>query len=131
MGGTFVITNTDESGFMTADSESVVEYSGEIGFEPRMITADGYYWAQAYDEPHTASTQWFKKTYSVVEDTYVRGGSYMDVNYGLETKLEVKDAPGNSDYDRLAFMKFHLDDVELAAVQQVHLIFPRPCWCDR
>lgn len=42
----------------TADSEAVPTASGEAGFAPQRILSPGYYWASAYDTPHTASVVW-------------------------------------------------------------------------
>lgn len=41
-------------GAITLVSEALPQ-TAQVGFEPRRITAAGYYWAQAYDAPHTAA----------------------------------------------------------------------------
>ncbi|WP_010276632.1 cadherin-like beta sandwich domain-containing protein [Paenibacillus senegalensis] len=53
-GGKYVVTTTDEKGWATFVSETIPE-GWQAGFEPRALTAAGYYWAQAYDRPHTTA----------------------------------------------------------------------------
>ncbi len=123
MGGKYIDISTGTNGNMSATSESVVENSGEIGFEPRRIMSDGYYWAQAYDNPHTTSTTWFQETYTVSEDAHVRGGDYADMNFGTDTIIEIKDASGGTYYDRLGFFKFDYSSFSGSAVNSAVLYF--------
>ncbi|WP_313731556.1 Ig-like domain-containing protein [Cohnella nanjingensis] len=58
MAGRFVDAKTDADGMFVAASETTSAASGEIGFMPVRILAAGYYWASAYDTPHTASASW-------------------------------------------------------------------------
>ncbi len=52
-GGSYVNITTAPDGSASASSEAIA--SGlQVGFEPKRVMADGYYWAQAYDNPHTA-----------------------------------------------------------------------------
>jgi chitodextrinase len=53
--GKYISGNTSPDGVMTEASESVAE-DIEVGFEPRGIAADGYYWAQAYDNRQPVSS---------------------------------------------------------------------------
>ncbi|MBE1444628.1 Ig-like domain-containing protein [Paenibacillus sp. OAS669] len=53
-GGKYTGGRTDANGRITLTSETIPS-GGQVGFEPRRVTFPGYYWAQAYDEPHTAS----------------------------------------------------------------------------
>ncbi|WP_284646441.1 cadherin-like beta sandwich domain-containing protein [Paenibacillus silviterrae] len=50
-GGTYHGAVTDASGWVTFGSESIPA-GHQVGFEPRRVNANGYYWAQAYDQPH-------------------------------------------------------------------------------
>ncbi|MFC5451174.1 CBM96 family carbohydrate-binding protein [Paenibacillus aestuarii] len=50
-GGVYKGGTADEAGWLTLTSESIPD-GQQVGFEPRRVTATGYYWAQAYDEPH-------------------------------------------------------------------------------
>jgi len=58
MAGRFVDAKTDAQGSLVASSETVNAASGEVGFVPVRILAAGYYWASAYDKPHSASVRW-------------------------------------------------------------------------
>lgn len=51
-GGKYVSADAAD-GRATLTSEAIPA-GFQVGFEPRRITADGYYWAQAYDRPHAA-----------------------------------------------------------------------------
>ncbi|UQZ86334.1 hypothetical protein SK3146_05627 [Paenibacillus konkukensis] len=53
-GGKYTGGRTDVNGMITLASETIPA-GGQVGFEPRRVTSPGYYWAQAYDEPHTVS----------------------------------------------------------------------------
>ncbi|MGG1514921.1 cadherin-like beta sandwich domain-containing protein [Paenibacillus oryzisoli] len=50
-GGSYKTGFTDSSGTIAFTSESIPN-GQQVGFEPRRVTAPGYYWAQAYDQPH-------------------------------------------------------------------------------
>ncbi|WP_157276578.1 cadherin-like beta sandwich domain-containing protein [Paenibacillus sp. Soil766] len=50
-GGKYVSGTADGSGTISFTSESIPN-GQQSGFEPRRVTAPGYYWAQAYDQPH-------------------------------------------------------------------------------
>ncbi|SDC23203.1 S-layer homology domain-containing protein [Paenibacillus sp. UNCCL117] len=53
-GGKYVGAFSAANGKVSVTSEQIP--SGyQIGFEPRRVAASGYYWAQAYDIPHTAA----------------------------------------------------------------------------
>ncbi|WP_213584591.1 DNRLRE domain-containing protein [Paenibacillus sp. J2TS4] len=52
-GGRYVDFSTGPSGEGSALSESI-PVGQQTGFEPRRVMAPGYYWAKAYDQPHTA-----------------------------------------------------------------------------
>jgi hypothetical protein len=52
--GTYVTAFTGADGLLSANSEPIPA-GRQVGFEPRRITAPGYYWAKAYDRPHTAN----------------------------------------------------------------------------
>ncbi|UOQ47654.1 DNRLRE domain-containing protein [Gracilibacillus caseinilyticus] len=123
MAGKYISVTTDEKGTAFAMSESVVENWGEIGFEPRRIVADGYYWAQAYDHPHQTSTTWSQEIYTVAEDAHVRGGSYADMNFGADTAIQIKDVSGSNYYDRLGFFKFDLSSFSGNAITSAVLYF--------
>lgn len=69
MSGTYVSDETATDGTMTATSGTVTEDTGKIGFEPKRVMADGYYWASAYDQPHSASVSW-----SYEDAVHVSGG---------------------------------------------------------
>lgn len=57
-GGKYVSALTDAQGWATFTSEAIPA-GAQAGFEPRVLRAAGYYWAQAYDRPHqTALTPW-------------------------------------------------------------------------
>lgn len=58
MAGKYVNGTAAAAGSFTASSEAVSAPSGEIGFAARRITADGYYWAQAYDVTDSSSIRW-------------------------------------------------------------------------
>lgn len=58
MAGRFIDAKTDAQGTLVASSEAANAASGEIGFVPVRILAAGYYWASAYDTPHSASVSW-------------------------------------------------------------------------
>lgn len=62
-------------------------------------------------------------TYGVAEDAHVRGGAYADTNYGSSTIVEVKDAPGGTDYDRLGYFKFDYSGYPGTAVNTATLYF--------
>lgn len=51
-GGKYTGGRTDANGMITLSSESIAP-GRQVGFEPRRVMSAGYYWAQAYDEPHT------------------------------------------------------------------------------
>ncbi|WP_051620252.1 Ig-like domain-containing protein [Paenibacillus sp. UNC451MF] len=53
-GGKYTGGRTDANGMITLISEAI-PIGRLVGFEPRRVTSSGYYWAQAYDEPHTVS----------------------------------------------------------------------------
>ncbi|MFE5323891.1 Ig-like domain-containing protein [Paenibacillus sp. NPDC056579] len=53
-GGKYTGGRTDANGKITLTSEAIPQ-GRQVGFEPRRVTAPGYYWAQAYDEPHTVT----------------------------------------------------------------------------
>ncbi|WP_282940830.1 Ig-like domain-containing protein [Paenibacillus sp. RC67] len=53
-GGKYTGGRTDAKGMITLTSETIPS-GRQVGFEPRRVTSPGYYWAQAYDEPHTVS----------------------------------------------------------------------------
>lgn len=53
-GGRYVQGITDAKGMVAFQSEAVPA-GRQIGFEPRRVKMSGYYWAQAYDRPHTAA----------------------------------------------------------------------------
>ncbi|MGK5651386.1 Ig-like domain-containing protein [Brevibacillus formosus] len=53
--GKYISGSASPDGVMTAASESVAQEI-LVGFEPRGITADGYYWAQAYDNRQPVSS---------------------------------------------------------------------------
>ncbi|GGD83719.1 hypothetical protein GCM10010911_47380 [Paenibacillus nasutitermitis] len=57
-GGKYVDVATDESGVATALSEGLAYESGKVGFLPKRLTAEGYYWASAYDRVKAAETEW-------------------------------------------------------------------------
>jgi hypothetical protein len=50
-GGKYVSGTADGNGTISFTSESIPN-GQQSGFEPRRVTAPGYYWAQAYDQPH-------------------------------------------------------------------------------
>lgn len=50
MAGKYVQGVTNTEGMFTSRSEHISVPSGEIGFLPRRILADSYYWAGAYDQ---------------------------------------------------------------------------------
>ncbi|EGK07656.1 fibronectin type III domain protein [Desmospora sp. 8437] len=106
MSGKYIQQPTAADGTWTAASQALPYQAGEAGFEPRRITADGYYWAAAYDPPRIRSATWMKKV-PISEDAHVRSGSYADTNYGFSTLLEVKDAPNatGADFDRISYLK--------------------------
>ncbi|RAV19683.1 cadherin-like beta sandwich domain-containing protein [Paenibacillus contaminans] len=52
-GGKYV-KGTAAGGQITLTSEAIPA-GYQVGFEPRRIVADGYYWAQAYDSPHISN----------------------------------------------------------------------------
>ena len=56
--GRYIYGNTTADGLMSATSEAVAS-NLQVGFEPRGVTKDGYYWAKAYDfsEPITVNVQ--------------------------------------------------------------------------
>ncbi|MNS67027.1 hypothetical protein D3C72_1002610 [compost metagenome] len=58
MAGKYVTLRLTPGTTVTADSETVPTASGEAGFAPQRIIAPGYYWASAYDTPHTATIVW-------------------------------------------------------------------------
>ncbi|UOQ85803.1 CBM96 family carbohydrate-binding protein [Gracilibacillus salinarum] len=123
MAGKFISATADEKGVASAVSESVVQDWGEIGFEPRRIVSDGYYWAQAYDDPHQMSTTWSQEIVTVTEDAYVRGGSYADMNYGADSAIQIKDVAGSNYYDRLGFFKFDLTSSADSPINSAVLYF--------
>lgn len=49
MAGKYVNAVTNASGVFQSQSEAIASPQGEIGFLPRRIMADSYYWASAYD----------------------------------------------------------------------------------
>lgn len=53
-GGLYADSVTDGEGSVAIVSERIPA-GYQVGFEPRRISAGGYYWAQAYDTPHMAS----------------------------------------------------------------------------
>ncbi|MFD2671396.1 CBM96 family carbohydrate-binding protein [Marinicrinis sediminis] len=53
-GGTYHNGMTDSAGQVSFVSETIPT-GYQVGFEPRSVPAAGYYWAQAYDEPHKAA----------------------------------------------------------------------------
>ncbi|WP_372635277.1 cadherin-like beta sandwich domain-containing protein [Cohnella sp.] len=53
-GGKYVSGATDSGGLFSAGSEELPA-GRQVGFFPRRIEADGYYWAQAHDKPGTAT----------------------------------------------------------------------------
>lgn len=57
-GGRYVDLNTSSNGTTSAQSEALPSVSGQVGFSPQRIAAHGYYWASAYDQPHTVSVSW-------------------------------------------------------------------------
>ncbi|WP_159887126.1 cadherin-like beta sandwich domain-containing protein [Paenibacillus puerhi] len=52
-GGKYVGAFSSADGKVSLTSEQIPK-GYQIGFEPRRVAASGYYWAQAYDRPHTA-----------------------------------------------------------------------------
>lgn len=50
MAGKYVNAATNTEGLFQAKSETIPALHGEIGFLPRRIMADSYYWASAYDQ---------------------------------------------------------------------------------
>ncbi|KOP69239.1 fibronectin [Bacillus sp. FJAT-18019] len=50
MAGKYVNAATNAGGLFQAQSETIPALRGEIGFLPRRIMADSYYWASAYDQ---------------------------------------------------------------------------------
>ncbi|MOA03803.1 hypothetical protein D3C78_1233290 [compost metagenome] len=57
-GGRYVDLISDHAGNASAQSEALPSPSGLVGFWPQRIAAPGYYWASAYDEPHTVTISW-------------------------------------------------------------------------
>ena len=53
-GGRYVTGTTDANGYVAFISETLPA-DRQIGFEPRRVKVDGYFWAHAYDRPHTAA----------------------------------------------------------------------------
>lgn len=70
-GGRYVDFVTGADGTGSALSERI-DAGEQAGFEPRRIMAPGYYWAKAYDRPHTAelySTNSYLSSLQVGEET--------------------------------------------------------------
>ncbi|WP_284646442.1 CBM96 family carbohydrate-binding protein [Paenibacillus silviterrae] len=61
--------------------------------------------------------------FPAIEDAHVRGGTSSGDNYGASALLEVKDAPGGTDYDRLSYWKFDLSEYTGSSVQSAVLSF--------
>ncbi|MNZ49841.1 hypothetical protein D3C78_676190 [compost metagenome] len=57
-GGKYVDLITNQTGRTTAQSEALPSVSGAVGFWPQRIASPGYYWASAYDQPHTVNISW-------------------------------------------------------------------------
>lgn len=58
-GGRYVDLITSSNGITSAQSEILPSgSSGLVGFLPQRIAAHGYYWASAYDQPHTVTVSW-------------------------------------------------------------------------
>ncbi|MNP62786.1 hypothetical protein D3C76_1581050 [compost metagenome] len=57
-GGKYVDLITNAAGSATATSETLPKAAGLVGFWPQRIAAQGYYWASAYDRPHTVTVSW-------------------------------------------------------------------------
>ncbi|WJH35531.1 cadherin-like beta sandwich domain-containing protein [Paenibacillus sp. CC-CFT747] len=53
-GGKYTSGVADATGRITLTSEAIPS-GRQVGFEPRRVAASGYYWAQAYDRPHTTA----------------------------------------------------------------------------
>ncbi|MEK5391614.1 DNRLRE domain-containing protein [Margalitia sp. FSL K6-0131] len=53
-GGKYVGGMVNNEGAISLSSESILADT-QIGFEPRRVTAKGYYWAAAYDKPHSTT----------------------------------------------------------------------------
>ncbi|USB31890.1 fibronectin type III domain-containing protein [Paenibacillus sp. YPG26] len=58
MAGKYVTFKLTPGTIAAIDSEAVPTASGMAGFAPQRIIAPGYYWASAYDTPHTATVVW-------------------------------------------------------------------------
>ncbi|KKO53860.1 Ig-like domain-containing protein [Paenibacillus sp. DMB20] len=58
MAGRYVHAMTNAEGFFQSQSEQVSAAQGEIGFLPRRIMADSYYWASAYDQTPYPTAVW-------------------------------------------------------------------------
>ncbi|HAF96812.1 MULTISPECIES: Ig-like domain-containing protein [Paenibacillus] len=58
MAGKYVLGVTNTDGMFTSRSELISLPSGEIGFLPRRIIADSYYWASAYDQHPYPTVIW-------------------------------------------------------------------------
>ncbi|RUT35460.1 fibronectin type III domain-containing protein [Paenibacillus zeisoli] len=68
MAGKYVSLRLVPGTTVSADSETVPTASGQAGFAPQRIIAPGYYWASAYDTPHTATLVWPQQLQSVTSD---------------------------------------------------------------
>ncbi|WP_010283030.1 CBM96 family carbohydrate-binding protein [Bacillus timonensis] len=53
-GGKYTSGIVDNNGMISLSSENIPN-GHQIGFEPRRVIASGYYWASAYDQPHTTT----------------------------------------------------------------------------
>ena len=53
-GGKYTGGTVNKEGAISLSSESILADT-QIGFEPRRVTAKGYYWAAAYDQPHSTT----------------------------------------------------------------------------
>ena len=52
-------------------------------------------------------------TIYALEDTYINGGAQKDANFGSDILIKVKDVDGSGDYDRRAYLKFDMKDVNV------------------
>ncbi len=57
---------------------------------------------------------------NTVEDTYIRGGSRMDTNFGTEATIEVKES-FNEEYDRKSFLKFDISSAITGTVSDAKI----------
>ncbi|MCF8380396.1 MAG: sulfatase-like hydrolase/transferase [Bacteroidales bacterium] len=110
-GGTFTeIASLDAN--ITSYSESGLQSSTKYIYRVLAYNAEGNSDYSNEASATTFSDNMLTSTYSITEDTYVRGGEYANINYSTETDLIVKTG-SKEDFFRKTLIKIDLNNENL------------------